>query len=222
MNRTRVGFLTIGQSPREDIIPEIKPLLHPNIEVIEYGLLDNLSQKAIKALCPDPQKNPLVSRMKDGNQVQLSENKISKLLSQAIEFMNEKMSVKAVGVLCTHEFPAKKSSCPTIFPFDCMKFIIDEILEAKKLGIIVPLESQKEMTLEKWGKERTCIVAKSPYTEGKTWEDVANSLIREKVDAVVLDCIGYRMRDRHEFQNILSVPTILPRSILAFAINQLF
>ncbi len=222
MKKIRVGFLTIGQSPRDDIIPEIRPLLHPNIEVMEYGLLDNLSLKEIEALRPDSQETPLVSRLGDGNQVQLSENKINQLLPKAIEFMNMKMNIKAVGVLCTHEFPGRKYPCPTVFPFQYLQFLINHVLEVKNLGVVVPLENQTEMAKVKWGKERAFVIAKSPYTEGKTWEDVANSLIRENADAVVLDCIGYKISDRHEFQNILSVPTLLPRSILAFALNQLF
>ncbi len=136
--------------------------------------------------------------------------------------MTAEMEVKAVGILCTHEFPKYKYSCPVVFPFDFLRFIIDEILEVKKLGIVVPLEGQIEMTKQKWGKERKSVIAKSPYSEGKTWDDVADSLIREQVEAVVLDCIGYTKKDRDELQNFSSVPTLLPRTIFAFAINQLF
>lgn len=77
------------------------------------------------------------------------------------------------------------------------------------------------MTKKKWGEEKTAVIAKSPYIEGKTWEDVTNSLIQEKAEAVVLDCIGYTIKDRKRLQDLLSILTLLPRSILVFAINQL-
>lgn len=59
MNKKRVGFLTIGQSPREDITAEVKPLLAANIEVVEYGLLDDLSAERIGSLAPHEQEIPL-------------------------------------------------------------------------------------------------------------------------------------------------------------------
>jgi len=222
MNKKKIGFLTIGQSPRQDVLSEIMPLLSPALDAVEYGLLDNLGLEEIDALKPGSQETPLVSCLKDGHQVELSEHRISKLLPHAVKFMKAKMGVKAVGVLCTHEFPKNRYSCPTVFPFDCLKFIINDVLEVRKLGVVVPLENQKEMTKQKWGKERTCVIAKSPYTEGKTWEDVATTFLQEKAEAVVLDCIGYKIRDRHEFQNLLSIPTLLPRTILAFAMIQFF
>ena len=52
MDKAKVGLLTIGQSPREDIVSEIKPLLDSRIEILEKGLLDGLSFEEIKRLKP--------------------------------------------------------------------------------------------------------------------------------------------------------------------------
>jgi protein AroM len=201
---------------------EIKPLLTTKIEVMEYGVLDDLSPEEIDSLAPHQQEIPLVSRLRDGRQVLLSERKISELLQEAIEFMNTEMNVEAVGVLCTHEFPERKYSCPAVFPSAYMKFLIDEIFNVQKLGLVVPLENQIEMTKQKWGHKRTYVVSKSPYVEGKTWKDIADTLIDEKVDAVILDCIGFALQDRNEINNLMDIPILLPRTILASAINQIF
>jgi len=222
LNKVKVGFLTIGQSPREDLIPEIKPLILPYIEIVEYGLMDNLSPEEIKLLRPETKETPLVTRLRDGSQVQLSDRKISELLPEAIDYMKTKMDVKAVGILCTHDFPKTKLSCPAIFPFDYIQFLINQILEVRNLGVVVPLESQIEMTKKKWKKEKTVVVTKSPYTEGKIWDEIAKIFAQEKVETVIFDCIGYKIKDRQEIQSLIHVPTLLPRAILAFAINQLF
>ena len=111
LSKNRVGFLTIGQSPREDIMTEVRPLLGAHIEVVEYGVLDDLSDERIESLAPLEQESRLVSRLRDGSQVLMSERKVGELLPGAIEFMSEEMKVKAIGVLCTHEFPRKKYSC---------------------------------------------------------------------------------------------------------------
>lgn len=220
--KNRVGFLTIGQSPREDIMIELRPLLAPNIEAVEYGVLDDLSAEGIESLAPREQEMCLVSRLRDGNQALLNEKKISELLPEAIEFLNGEMHVKAVGVLCTHDFPAKKYPCPVIFPTGQMKFLIGEMVDVQKVGVVVPLDRQIEMTEQKWGYKRTFVISKSPYAGGVAWKDIADTLIDEKVDAVILDCIGFTLQDREELFTNLDIPVLLPRTILASAINQMF
>ena len=218
----RVGFLTIGQSPREDVMVEVRPLFAQNIEVVEYGVLDDLSAEGIESLAPDEQELRLVSRFRDREQVLLSERKICEKLPKVIKLMNEVMDVKAVGVLCTHEFAKKKYSCPVIFPAEHMKFLIGEMIDVQKLGVVVPLEDQIEMTKQKWADKKTFVVSKSPYVEGIGWKDVADTLIDEKVDAVILDCIGFTIQDREELLAFLDIPILLPRTILVSVINQMF
>jgi len=43
MALVKVGLLTIGQSPREDVVPEMDPFFLPQIQILEKGLLDDLS-----------------------------------------------------------------------------------------------------------------------------------------------------------------------------------
>ena len=222
MNKTRIGLLTIGQSPRDDITSEMRPLLSSDIEIVEYGVLDDLGPEEIASLMPQAQETPLVSRLRDGRQVLLNEKIIRELLPEAIEFMNTKMNINAVGVLCTHEFPKQKYSCPVIFPPDYIRFIIDEILDVQKLGIVVPLDSQIEAARRKWGRKRTVAVSKSPYVQGKTWSGVADVLSGERVDTAILDCIGFKIQDRQKIYSLLNIPVLLPRAILSFAINQVF
>ena len=222
MNKTKVGFLTIGQSPRDDVMSEMKPLLAPNVEAVEYGVLDGYTHEEIESLMPKTQDIPLVSRLRDGSQVLLSEKKIIELLPEAIEFMYTKLNAGAIGILCTHEFPKREYLCPVIFPSDYIKFVVDEVLKAKRLGVVVPLESQIEMTRQKWGIERTYVVPKSPYVKGQNWKSVADDLVKEKIDAVVLDCIGFSVQDRDDISSFLNIPVLLPRAILLSAINHIF
>ena len=221
-SKLRIGLLTIGQSPRDDLVPEIRPLLQLHIEVLEYGLLDELSAEKVKFLAPNAGETPLATRLRDGSQIQLGEKKAIDLLPRAIDFMTKQMNVKAIGMLCTHEFFIEKPPCPIISPFDYLQFLIDEILEVRTLGVLVPLESQVEMAKKKWDGKKVVVEAKSPYIEGKTWKEISRTFKKQRVEAIILDCIGYKSEDRREIQNIIPVPTLLPRTILAYAINQLF
>ena len=44
---TKIGAVTIGQSPRVDITADILPLLSSNIELIEAGAMDNYTLEEI-------------------------------------------------------------------------------------------------------------------------------------------------------------------------------
>jgi len=218
----KVGFITIGQSPREDVISEIRPLLLPQIEIYEEGLLDGLSPEEIELLKPEFGEIPLVTRLRDHSQVLLGEEKVSSLMHEALDNMRRKTDIRAAGVLCTHDFQLPQLSYPVIFPHDYIHFILTRTLRISSLGAVVPLEGQVEMARKKLEVEKVVIDVMSPYEEGKNWEETARKFTQEKVEAVVLDCMGFRMEAKQQLQNLLSCPILLPRAILAQAINQLF
>jgi protein AroM len=220
MALAKVGLLTIGQSPREDVVPEMKPFFLPHIRIVEKGLLDNLSPEEIRRIKPKAGETPLVTRLRKGGSVQLSEKEISSLLPEAIDSMRTKMKAKAVGVLCTHDFQNTEFPRSVIFPFNSLRFLINRIIQVKCLGVVVPLESQIDSAKKKWKKDKVVVEAKSPYTKGKSWKEIAQNFSQEKVEVVILDCIGYKIKDRRAVQRLLSVPVLLPRIVLAFAIDQ--
>ena len=222
MKSKKVGFLTIGQSPREDVISEIRPLLLPQIEIYEEGLLDDLSPEEIELLKPEFGEIPLVTRLRDSTQVLLSEKKVNSLMHEALDNMKRKTDIRAAGVLCTHDFQLPQLSYPVIFPHDYIHFLLTRTLRISSLGAVVPLKGQIEMARKKLEVEKVVIDVRSPYEERKDWEETARKFTQEKVEAVVLDCMGFRVQDKQQLQNLLSCPILLPRAILAQAINQLF
>ncbi|MFX0171582.1 MAG: AroM family protein [Candidatus Hodarchaeota archaeon] len=222
MLKSKIGLLTIGQSPREDILPELIPLLNPQLEIAEVGLLDGLNFEEIEELKPETTESQLISRLNDGSQVKLSEVKICKLLPSTIHRMITEKKVNAVGILCTHNFPKSDFSYPIIYPIDYLKFLVNFILKITNLGVVVPSNDQIEMTANKWETEKIVVKAKSPYSKSKSWRRIIQLFVQEKVEAIVLDCIGYKIMDKQEIQNLIPVPILLPSLILVFAINQLF
>ncbi len=220
MASVKVGLLTIGQSPREDVVPEMNPFFLPQIKILEKGLLDDLSPEEIRRLKPKKGETPLITRLRKGGSVQLSQKEISSLLPEAIDSMKTKMKVKAVGVLCTHDFHKTEFPPFVIFPFNSLRFLINRIIQVKCLGVVVPLESQVDEAKKKWKKEKVVVEVKSPYAKGKGWKEIAQNFSQEKVDVVILDCIGYKIKDKKAIQKLLSVPVLLPRLALAFAIDQ--
>ncbi|MBE5397345.1 AroM family protein [Brevibacillus borstelensis] len=54
----KLGAITIGQSPRVDVTPEMLPFL-TEFQVVEKGALDGLGPEELAALAPKPGENVL-------------------------------------------------------------------------------------------------------------------------------------------------------------------
>ena len=64
--KIRVGIVTIGQAPREDVVPDMAELMGPGAEILEGGALDGLTREEIERLAPEGDHEVLVTRLTDG------------------------------------------------------------------------------------------------------------------------------------------------------------
>ena len=81
----KIGAITVGQSPRVDLIPEIQPILGDSVEIIQAGALDGLSKEEIAKFVPRPGENVLVSRLTDGTSATFGESYILPRLQLCID-----------------------------------------------------------------------------------------------------------------------------------------
>ena len=101
----KIGAITVGQSPRVDLTPEIQPILGDSVEIIQAGALDGLSKEEIAKFVPRPGENVLVSRLTDGTSATFGESYILPRLQLCIDDL-EQQGVSLILFLCTGEFRA--------------------------------------------------------------------------------------------------------------------
>ena len=63
---TKVGLITVGQSPRSDVVPDMAAILGGDVEILEAGALDGLSREQIARLAPEGDDEIIVTRLADG------------------------------------------------------------------------------------------------------------------------------------------------------------
>ena len=63
----RVGTVTIGQSPRVDVTPDLRRILGDGIELVESGAHDGLRRERIAGMAPREGDYVLVTRLADGS-----------------------------------------------------------------------------------------------------------------------------------------------------------
>lgn len=218
---TRVGLVTIGQSPRTDVVPEIQTIMGRRIEVVECGALDGLSREEVKKLAPTAGDHLLVTRMRSGEEVTVGEEKILSRIQNCVDQLAEQCSVLAL--LCTGKFPQLTSDRVILMPEALLDGMVNGILGAKTLGVLIPSAAQTDQLLSRWNRPGRNVVVQSasPYSKNDEVTPSARRLAASNPDLLILDCMGYPLRTREIVSKITKKPVILPRSVLAHSIMEL-
>ena len=85
----KIGAVTIGQSPRVDVTPDILPIFPENTELIQAGALDGLTREQIMQMKPEEGDYVLVSRLNDGTFAKFGKSFILKRMQECIERLEE-------------------------------------------------------------------------------------------------------------------------------------
>ena len=222
MEKVKIGAITVGQSPRVDVTPDLWPIFGPNGELIEAGGLDGLSREEIETFVPEEGDYVLVSRLKDGSSVTFAERYVLPRLQQCIDRLEEE-GVRLILFFCTGDFPDNfRHKVPLIFPNQIL-FGLVPVLCAGKLAAVTPSEKQLEQSQKKWGGYGLEVksYAASPYGEMEAVEAAAREIAKTDADLVLLDCIGYTAEMKRMVAKITGKNVILSRTILARAVMEL-
>jgi protein AroM len=219
----KIGMITVGQSPRDDIAPVMSRILGPGIEIIQKGALDGLSDTQIKDLAPEPAEVRLCTRLTDGRQVVVVKEKILSLVQARIDELNQ-ASVDLIVLLCTGHFPRFESHCLIV---EAQK-IVDKSLEALvddryTLGVVVPLAEQMDQA-----RQSLChltpnihVAVASPYGPMEAVQTAAVKLDQNQVDIVALHCMGFSNDHRQVMCKITRKPVLVANSIVARTLAEL-
>lgn len=214
MGSKSVGILTIGQSPRTDVTPSIEAILGNRVSIVESGGLDSLTNETVHSVEPDEWDTTYISRMRDGKSVKIGKSKLLPLLQAEMSALEE--TVDIVLMLCTGDFPTLQAKKPIVYPDKILNHIVRALLPSGSLGLIIPLEEQRESLLSKWQQEGLKIFTEvaSPY-EKSDIAGAARALQKQGVDIVVLDCMGYNEQHKSEAVKGSGLPVLLPRTLVA-------
>ena len=217
----QVGLITIGQSPREDIIASMfSPSAQPHL--MEHGALDDLSLDEILKLQPEPNELPLVSRLRDGTEVVIAKERLIPHLQQALDRATADGATLAV-ILCTGEFKQLCPSIPAIYPDRVLAHIVEAVLPSGVVGVMLPHEGQMTMMRDKWctPTRRFAGTAVSPYTDRDELAEHARRLRDEHVAMIVMDCMGFDAEMKRIVANASGLPTILANRLVGRVVEEL-
>lgn len=222
----KIGTLTIGQSPRVDIIPELKEAIGFEVEIEERGALDDLTWEEVKDLFPGPDDYILVTRVRDGKEVKIAERLIIERMKKCIADL-ERIDVDFIIFLCTGEFPKDITSKKLILkPSKLVENTLRGILQEGMIADIVPSADQIPLMEERWERInpnlKVIVEAVSPYTgTDAEIEKVAEKIAKTNANLIVLDCLGFNREVKTIFRKITRKPVLLPRTLLGRVAGEL-
>jgi protein AroM len=220
----KLGLILIGQSPRPALIETLRGLLTREVDIVERGVLDDLSADELRVLTSRPNKGcPLVTAASDGTPIQVDKDDVTKRLPTCINRL-ESEGCRVLIPACTWLDDVAADRAIVLAPYALLHSLVPAILPRGRLGIIVADQNQIRLARGVWEHTRLEleIAATSPFGEGLArFDDAARTLRDRNVDLIVLDCFGYTPEVQAYVAQLASKPAILPLSLTARLVNEL-
>jgi protein AroM len=213
----RVAFLTIGQAPRDDIVPVIAAALGGAIEIVEAGALDGLDDSGVATCAPGRSDFVLVTRA-NGREVLVGKPAVTARLQHIITRLED--GVDVFVILCTGAFPQLRSSRPILEPDRMMKAMVEALSRGGTLGVLLPIEAQREANLAAWGERPIAIAIASPYGNPDELRQAGLALKRAGATLIAMNCMGYTPAMKAALRAATGVPALLPATVAAHFIRE--
>ena len=219
----KIGIITIGQSPRMDVVPEMTPFFGGHVEVLEVGAMDGLTLAQTRAYRPEAGMTHLASRMRDGTEILIAKEKILTRIERAVNDLNQQ-NVSLILLFCVGVFPKFPSRYLIVEPQrivdHCVKSLISE---DDHLGILIPITEQEAWVREIFLKitPRITVTDASPYSDRSSLDWAGRVLREANCDLIVMYCMGFNRPLANEIRQITGKPVILSSSLVARVLGEL-
>lgn len=221
---TTIGFATIGQSPRNDLVPYIVERLGRPVAVMERGVMDGLSDAEIASLDRGTDGLHMVTKLRDGGSARISYELAVPRMQQEVDSLVEE-GADLVVILCGANWSALSASVPIVNPGKLFPNVIEALAAGSTLGVVKPAVHQIPTTERQFADLGldAAVTSAFPYDDGA--DDAARTagkfLAATGASIVWMTCVGMSESMRTALQQELNVPVVLARSLLARVIAEL-
>lgn len=226
MARPRIGMMTIGQSPRPDIVPDMISRLPHEVDVLEIGALDNLSLDDVRKLAPHEGEPWVVTAMRDGTEVFVAKRQLDPLMQQCVDQL-EQQGVDLIVPLCASDWSSLSCSCAFINPGIALDQIVQSMTRPRGvLGIVAPTEPQAMLSLDRWAGSPLRVVAScaQPFASDaqerdRQCEAAGKKLADENADLIYMNCMGHNEHMRSLVRQTSQRPTVTANGLISSLIS---
>lgn len=221
-----IGFATIGEAPRDDVVPHMREHLPAGVRIVERGCLDGLAPREVGALAPEPDEVGIVTRLRTGGEALLAHRKVLPLMQRVVEGLTGDDGADLVVVLCGADWTEIRTDRLLVNPGRLFPATVGALAAGRRLGVVKPSPGQVEQERRRYrqmGIEAT-VTAASPYAGAERLtlaERAARDLRDAGVDLVWMTCVGMDGAMRDRVAEITGKPVILANALLARIVSEL-
>lgn len=218
----KLGVVTIGQAPRDDIAALFAAQAPAGTEVVLRGALDGLSDAEVDTLKPESGADTLYTRLRGGRDVRISKKAVIARSPAALA----KLRADGCDVLvyaCTGDFPPMPGDDNVLFPSRVLNGLATGLLPRGRLGLLIPLAEQGEKLAAKWARPGLEVVAEAlaPSAGPDEAAAAAARLAARKPDLVAMDCMSYTPATKDWVRGPLGVPALLAITATGRALREM-
>ena len=202
-----IGVLTIGQSPRPDLVSPLIQQLPENCKIIQSGALDGLTKASLPAI--HDATYPLTTRMRDGSLVMIEEAFLATRLQQVLDEL-EATGVTATILLCAGTFAELKGTRPLFKPFVVGRRVLNS-LGLKRIGLIAPIKEQEAPIRQRWqaaGFQPTVWTANLVQQDNTFSQQLHEQIEANQLQCIVLDYVGHPVSQVADLRKKIVIPLI--------------
>lgn len=211
--RPLLGVVTIGQTPRPDLVATFGQAA-PHAELRVAGALDGLEAAAVAALAV-PGPYPLLVRLAAGGTAEIPRDLLVPRVAAAAATLAE-AGASLVVVACAGDFPSFPCRVPVLLPGRVVPATVRAVAAGGRIGIVTPNAAQAPFAEAKWRADGfEVVVTHASPTAHDEIAAAATVMAAAGVTLVVLDCMGHDDAYRAEFARLSGRPTIAAQSLVA-------
>ncbi|MFQ6053455.1 MAG: AroM family protein, partial [Candidatus Bathyarchaeia archaeon] len=164
----------------------------------------------------------LVTRMRDGTEVKITEEFIVPLIQRRIADLEE-MGAEVILLLCTGRFPEFESKSLIVMPSEIVRGAVEASLRKGRLGVVYPAKEQTAGAERSWSREGREVYADaaSPYGPKEELEGLAERLAEQDLDLILLNCMGFGYGMKRLIGERTGKPVIQANALVARVLKEL-
>ncbi len=218
MEKLRIGAVTVGQSPRTDIMADAQRFFYDQVDIIEFGALDRYSLTEAEALLPVPGDYQLTSRLRNGKEVKISRSQVIGELKRGISSLEEQ-GVTLIMVLCTGQLEGLCGTVPILEPNLLVKKAVVQMTKKQHILTLSPSEQQILQSERRWKESFPDLsftsFGLSPYSSSVQFESVLEKIEQiQDADLLIMDCLGFSFEMYDRLRKATEKKVLLPRRLL--------
>lgn len=211
--RPILGLVTIGQTPRPDLVEAFaREARHAEVRIA--GALDGLTGGEVTGLTA-PGDYPLLVRLAGGATAEIPRDRLVPRVESCARTLAAG-GARLVVVACAGAFPAIACDVPVVIPGRVVPAVVASMTAGGRVGVVTPNAAQVAFADEKWRLDGFDVsVTHAAPGRHDELARAASFFRHEEPALVVLDCMGHSEAERLEFARLSGRPVLAVQALVA-------